>query len=370
MSQYETPDTGPDQRERRTLLLPCAGPPAAGGNRPDWMLTAPSGDMVARLAAQTADPSSVKRLIIGITARDDARYQAADALRRAFAGSALPPLEVVVLPEPTAGPAQSVLRMIEAADVSGPIAVKDGDCFFDTIALPAGGFVAVYDLRSENRSLNISDKSFVLLSEQALVHEIAEKQVCSNLISVGLYGFSDAAVFTGAYARIARATGSHGMFLSHTISEALRSGEVVAPLETRNFVDVAAPKAWRDFCNRHQALVLDIDGVVFENHSRFFSPYWEDDDRPITANVAHLLDLQAQGAQLIFMTARPDEYRKKTLDALLALGLNVHALITGCRHGRRCLVNDFADSNPYPTAVAVNLERNSDRLARLLPHVP
>jgi hypothetical protein len=34
-----------------------------------------------------------------------------------------------------------------------------------------------------------------------------------------------------------------------------------------------------------------------------------------------------------------------------------------CRHGRRFLVNDHAASNPYPSAVAISMERNSPSLA-------
>jgi hypothetical protein len=31
-------------------------------------------------------------------------------------------------------------------------------------------------------------------------------------------------------------------------------------------------------------------------------------------------------------------------------------------HAKRILINDFAPTNPYPTAVAINLERNSSNL--------
>ena len=35
----------------------------------------------------------------------------------------------------------------------------------------------------------------------------------------------------------------------------------------------------------------------------------------------------------------------------------------GDGHGRRFLVNDHAPSNPYPSAVAISVERNSAQLA-------
>ena len=56
----------------------------------------------------------------------------------------------------------------------------------------------------------------------------------------------------------------------------------------------------------------------------------------------------------------------KTERALRALGLNPHALVMNCNHGRRFLINDHAASNPYPSAVGISIERNSAKLADYL----
>jgi hypothetical protein len=39
----------------------------------------------------------------------------------------------------------------------------------------------------------------------------------------------------------------------------------------------------------------------------------------------------------------------------------------GCQHGPRVLINDFSASNPFPTAIAINLARNAPDLPNLLP---
>jgi len=75
---------------------------------------------------------------------------------------------------------------------------------------------------------------------------------------------------------------------------------------------------------------------------------------------------QEQGAQIVFMTARPEAYRAKTEGALRRLGLEPHAVVMDCRHGRRFLINDHAASNPYPSAVAISTERNSPTLAEYM----
>jgi hypothetical protein len=53
------------------------------------------------------------------------------------------------------------------------------------------------------------------------------------------------------------------------------------------------------------------------------------------------------------------------------LGLRIHALVMGCNHSTRFLVNDYAQSNPYPSAVAINVRRNANELQNLLlPDLP
>jgi hypothetical protein len=150
------------------------------------------------------------------------------------------------------------------------------------------------------------------------------------------------------------------------MNRAIAAGMVVAPLIVSGLIDVGTLEDWRRHVRPRGTIVTDLDGVVFENHSRYFAPFWSDPDKPIQANVAALRRWQDGGAQLIFMTARPEEFRGKTEVALRALGLEPHALVMDCLHGRRFLVNDHAPSNPCPAAVAISTERNSPTLADCL----
>jgi ribonucleotide monophosphatase NagD (HAD superfamily) len=112
--------------------------------------------------------------------------------------------------------------------------------------------------------------------------------------------------------------------------------------------------------------LVDIDGVVLKNSGQYIAPLWDDPDEPIVANVNALKKITAAGAQIIFVTARPERYRQKTERALSELGLTWHAAIFGVNHACRTLINDFAQSNPYPSAVAINLPRNSNELGTFL----
>ncbi len=210
---------------------------------------------------------------------------------------------------------------------------------------------------------NVGAKSFAVLNENGFVIEMVEKSLASNYVNVGLYGFPDAEAYLNTFRALARVQETGEIFVAHVMNRAIASGLVIAPLFVSNLVDVGTLDDWRRYVRTRGSIVADLDGVVFQNHSRYFAPFWDDEDVPIAGNVVAFRAWQEQGAQLIFMTARPEAYRKKTEQALRQLGLEPHALIMDCRHGRRFLVNDHAASNPYPAAVAVSIERNSACLA-------
>lgn len=344
----------------RTLLLPCAGKSSRyPGVRPKWMLTMPDGALALGRAAASVAPSAYDRIVVAVRADHEEKFGCRALLHRAFGDTA----EVLVLPHDTRGPADTVQEMIRRGGVTGPFAVKDADSFFEPAPLPDGSFVTLCDVRKLPQMSNVGAKSFAVLNEQGLVVQMVEKSLVSNFVSIGLYGVSDAALYLDTFAAVAHDSPTGEVFVSHVLNRLARQGEPVRALHVDDFIDVGTLDDWRRFVRAHGTLVCDLDGVVFENHSRYFPPYWDEKDVPIAANVAELKRWQARGAQLIFMTARPEALRARIEATLAELGLKPHALIMDCLHGRRFLINDYAGSNPHPSAVAVNLPRNGAGLA-------
>ena len=344
----------------RTLLLPCAGKSTRyPGTRPKWMLTLPEGDLALARAAASLPSTAYERIIIAVRGEHEARYQATALLRRVFGEN----VEVLVLDRDTRGPAETVAEMIRRANVTGAFVVKDADSFYDPAPLPDGSFVALSDVRQSPHMANVGAKSFAVINENNLVVEMVEKSLASNFVSVGLYGFADAASYLELFDGLAAVVNGPEVFVSHVMNRGIIAGMMVSPLIVSGLIDVGTLEDWRRHVRPRGTIVTDLDGVVFENHSRYFPPYWTDADKAIEANVAALRRWQEDGAQLIFMTARPEAFRQKTEQTLRDLGLKAHALIMDCRHGRRFLVNDHAPSNPYPAAVAISTERNSPTLS-------
>ena len=346
-----------------TTILPCADPIRPGaGRRPKWLLTAPTGELILRLAAASVPAANTGDIVAAFLRETDEAYRCAEAIRRAFDGR----VRCVVLDEPTAGPADTVRQAIDRAGLTGPICIKDSDSLFQMQSLPENSFLAVHDIRSRGRLSSPGRKSYVRLNEQGMVADVIEKNVVSNLISCGLYGFVDSAVFVEEFDRMARLAGHRGLFVSHVLSRAVLDGMVCLPAPCTDYVDLETSEDLAEYRIARATVVLDIDGVIFRNQSRYFSPFWGDPVEPIEANIGHARALQDGGAQLIFMTARPEAYRAQTAAALEQAGLRAHALIMDCQHSTRFLVNDYASSNPYPSAVAVNVERNRPSLRDLL----
>src|SRR5215469_8418681 len=302
---------------RRTLLLPCAGKSSRyPGGRPEWMLTLPDGELALARAAASLSADAYDRVVVAVRAEHEARYQTDALLKRVFG----PSVEVQVLAFDTRGPADTVAEMIMGSAVEGPFAIKDADSFFDAAPLPDTGFVALSDIRKNPHMSNVGAKSFAVINENNLVVEMIEKSLASNFVSVGLYGFSDAAAYLEAFQATKAATETGELFVSHVMNRALGDGMAIAPLLVEGLIDVGTLEDWRRHVRPRGTIVTDLDGVVFENHSRYFPPFWTEPDKPIDANIEALRNWQAKGAQLIFMTARPEEFRAKTEAALRAAG--------------------------------------------------
>jgi hypothetical protein len=343
-----------------TLLLPCAGKSSRyPGVRPKWMLTLPGGDLAIARAAASVPRAAYGRIVAAVRAEHEQRYGASALLTRIFGED----IDVVVLEQDTRGPADTVAQMIARAGVSGAIAIKDADSFFDPGEITDTGFVSVSDVRHSPGMTNVGAKSFAVVNAQGLVVEMVEKSLASNHVCVGLYGFSGASDFLAAFRDVARDAPANEIFVSHVMNRAIAGGMIVKPHVVAGLIDVGTLEEWRRYVRKRGTIVSDIDGVVFKNHSKYFAPFWDEPDEPIAQNVEALRAYAAEGTQLIFMTARPEEYRARTDATLRQLGLAPHALIMDCHHGRRFLVNDHAATNPAPAAVAISLDRNSPTLA-------
>lgn len=349
--------------EAGTIILPIAGRSSRfKGTRPKWMLTAPDGRLMLEMALTPIPDWRQRRVVIGALKEHLHDLGGEGAIRRALGDAP----EIVQFEQVTKGPAMTVAEIIKTAKISGPIFVKDCDSWFTVEPIVFGNIICIVDLRLEPKMRNIPGKSFVQLNENLIVTGIYEKLVCSNQVSVGGYGFESTETFLDGYESIVRSRLEGEIFVSHVILEGIRRGEVFRGASVVNYKDVGTIEAWHEFRENSAVYIVDLDGVILYNAGAYLPPLWSDSDKPLIENVEAIRNLISAGAQIVFMTARPELYREKTESTLRALGLKWHSIIFGMNHARRYLINDYASSNPYPAAVAVNVRRDNSDLVEML----
>lgn len=338
-------------------IFPCAGQSSRfPGTRPKYLLTDYSGRiMIDRAAFGIRGPK-----VFVVLKEHVEKYDSETILLDTFGD---PGTKIIVLDKPTSGPAETVYKALQQIDSNGPFLVRDCDSFFKFEAQP--GNVIYTSKLSNNLDLKgVSQLSYVISNDQNIVSNIVEKQVASDDFCVGGYQFESKDAYMKTYNSIKSSGGE--LFISNIIAHMITQGEVFANKEVKDYVNVGVLEAWQKFNNK-PTIFCDIDGVVVYNQSSVGrNTYQNGNYTPIKENVDHLYEMLSQGSQIVFVTARPTKFRKVTRKMLDELGFSECELLMGLHHAKRILINDFAASNPYPTAVSINIERNSETLKNYL----
>ncbi len=70
--------------------------------------------------------------------------------------------------------------------------------------------------------------------------------------------------------------------------------------------------------------------------------------------------LHNKGSQIVITTSRSSSEKEYIREFLLKFEIKVHEIICDLNHSERVLINDFFDTNKYPTATSINIPRNGD----------
>ena len=274
--------------------------------------------------------------------------------------------EFLILPGFTASQSETVYLTISEKNIIGPFVVKDCDNLFDCL-LSTGNSVCVYKLQP---NINAVNKAYVKLDKFGYVSGIVEKTVLNDVFCCGAYAFADAKAFTDTYEKVItiRSVNSNEIYISHIIQQMILDGEKFSTSMVSDYVDLGTIDDWNAYMQQFKTLFIDIDGVLVKNGGEYFEPKWGWCE-PLEENVKLINRLYNTGKVMIILTtARSDKYEHETIDDLKHAGVKYHRIIYGLLHSQRILINDFANSNPYPSAVAINIRRDIDQLDDYLKH--
>lgn len=330
------------------IIVPCAGRSSRfPGTRPKYLLTMPDGRMMIEHAL---DHYNLDDVHIVILEDHDEEYSSRKALEKAFGGR----VTIHSLLKETQGPADTVYEVTKTL-LNQPIFIKDCDSFFHC-PLRFDNHVCVADLRDNLDVSKVAAKSFVTQNDQGMIHNIVEKSVVSNYICVGGYGFESSDDYNRAMEELIY--DGEEVFVSHVIRWLLAEQQFVAQ-KVVNYVDVGTINEFLDYSQKRQTIFCDLDGTLFYNQSKYFKNSWENEPEPIYSAVDYMLTRQEEGATIIFVTSRSDEYSDVTESKLKELGFDPK-VIYNLPHSPRVIVNDISTTNPYPSAQALNVPRDDE----------
>ena len=261
---------------------------------------------------------------------------------------------------------ETIIHGIKELDVDDSIIIKDSD---NRLNIDFDEFnkyeYAISGLSLNNTKVkNIASKSFLKVNENDYLTSIFEKKIESDLINVGLVKFESASNFI-KYAK--KVEVSREIYVSDVLQKALEDGKKVKVIRAVNYEDWGTQEDWLEYVRTYSTLFVDIDGVLCINENPLSkNGGWNQFD-PITENLETLLTLQDSGkVKIIFTTSRSDTHRLFLIAELKNQGFLNFELITGLPHAKRILINDFSRTNEFPSALSINLPRNSQNLGEYL----
>jgi len=331
--------------------MPCAGLSTRFPDmRPKYLLTDYSGEMMLKKAAKNF--IGKYDITVVLLRQHVEKFDALRKVSEAFDGQ----VRIIMLDFTTSGPAETVYHGIIRGNIDSDstILIKDCDGFYDG-TICEGNVIYVSKLSDNPNIRNAPAKSYTISNEQGIVSTVVEKKIVSNHFCAGGYQFERADDFIDTF-RSLWSTHKGEPFVSNVIDKMIADGKVFAESPVNNFIDVGTAQDWFEY-NDKPTYFCDIDGTIVKSKDDYYAP-----TEPIENNVRVLLEKKKQGCKIIFCTARNKKYYTVTRALLDYFGFQDCELIMEVNHSRRVIINDFATTNPYPSAVAINISRDSDNL--------
>lgn len=337
------------------LLLPCAGRSSRFPTRvPKFLLAMQDNRLMIEHVAEPYVPHA-ERMLIGLLREHDQQFDIQAVLSRLF-----PKAEFCMFDQVTRGQAETVRIMLKELNVEGAFLVKDSDSMFLAREpySESSNYVSVCSVR-ENDVVRLHNKSFAHFNEQGYIIGMTEKRVTSEYFSCGGYFFADVRAYCRAFDSLIEGPKVHGeIYVSHVIDALIQDGVPFKPMFCDHYVDLGTYENWVSYRSRFATYIFDLDGVVFKNSSRDFSPQWGE-THALPGAAERICSLYDAGHKIVLITSRQEEYRAVTEAQLSREGIPYHHLIMGINTGCRYLINDYARSNPYPSAGAISTARDS-----------
>jgi len=353
----------------RNLIIPMGGKSSRFPEmRPKWMLTHPSsGSFMCIESIRGLNLDFFDNIFFVILKEHDEMYQAKKGILSALESlddyqEVISKTDVIILDSETNSQSETVYNAILKNNITGFIYIKDSDGFFEFDVTSENNQVTYMDLNNIDE-INARSKSYIEVDSNRIITNMVEKKVISSKFCVGGYGFNSASEFCEYYLKIEK--NSDECYISNVVFQMILDDKIFIGNESLGFKDWGTIKSWNDYKSNIYTAFVDLDGTLVKNTSHLIPPFIGEGE-PLLNNIASIRRIKENGGFIVITTGRPEKYRSVTMDEMERHQIPYDMLIMGLPHSRRLLINDFAKSNPYPSCLAININRNSDDLNQFL----
>jgi hypothetical protein len=351
------------------LILPVAGISSRyPGMRPKWLLTMPNGKLMIEESVSKINCKFFKKVFIVALKNHIEKYCNRKLLISSLKRNISNNVELVELEKATSCQAETVAILIKKKKINGAILIKDCDNQFsinDKFLKKISNSVYAIDINTLDL-VDAKNKSYIEKNIYNNVINIVEKKIISDFFCCGAYGFQSAKSFLSNASILLKT--SNDVYISHVILRMLLNGSQFKYNDARNYLDWGTLREFRNWQRKTITIFCDFDGCLVINGSKFGKLGWN--TIPIFKNLNSLKKIcQTHNVKLIIVTSRPKSQIKFIKNVLGKYDLKNINIITDLPHGKRILINDFSNTNSYPSASAINVIRDSEELSEIFSNL-
>ncbi len=347
------------------MIIPAAGKSSRfNPGKPKWLRTHPNGELMVEHSINSfLNKDDIKINIFIITLKEiDIEFKVLETL----GSSKIEFKEIILLKNPTSSPVETIYKGIKKSkhiDLALPCLLKDSDNFveieFNKNTLKSN-FTVGCDLNVFDVS-NIKNKSFLIYNDLNKVTDFIEKSVVSDTISVGTHFILNTIEFIYNIEKLLKLNIDEELYVSHVIADMILDNVQFNVVLANNYIDFGTQNEWDAIFKKHTTYFIDFDGTLVYNKGKYGENNWfKKNDKPIKNNLLLVSELQKNGGTIIITTSRCSSLKKYITDFLKEYNIFPKDIICNLNHSPRIIINDFANTNPYPSCEAINIPRNED----------
>lgn len=342
------------------VIVPCGGNSSRyPGVPPKWMLSSGNGRPMIVEAVSKLDFNH-EDLIVTILKEHDEKYDARAGIRTAFGRA----IEVVVLDKPTASQPETVSKTLRLTGLSEPFFVKDSDNAFTLTDIERPHNYVSSESLNNFDSINPRNKSYIKTDATGVIVAIREKEVISDLFSVGGYFFRSPDRYVETFEALLgeNSTWQRELYTSDIIASMILDGEPFSSRQVTDYEDWGTLKEWRRNLQQKGTYFVMLDGFLMERGNTHFYPRFGD-VKPNEDAIAVTRQLMSQGHEIVVISIRPSSMRDLTEKQLEAMGLSPTSVMYDMPIGRYSIVTAPHPTVPFTSAHGMELSPTDPHLS-------